>query len=152
MTTDLGTALGAAQTYRDVARAALADIPAANQRAHHGFAWIATSVAALEAVADWLAGNGGGTALDRQVALLGFAETLAQLTGGLPMGQNELLRPGDLGLGAQARDLALACAELIDGDHAATRAAVAAALAAGQWPSEGLPEADLDTIRDQFRR
>jgi len=152
MITDLRTALGAAQAYRDVARSALADIPATNQRAHHGFAWIATSVAALEAVADWLAGNGGGTALDRQVARLGFAETLAQLTGGLPMGQNELLRPGDLGLSSQARDLALACAELIDGDHAETRAAVAAALAAGQWPSEGLPEADLDTIRDQFRR
>jgi (2S)-methylsuccinyl-CoA dehydrogenase len=152
MSVDLGKVLGAARGYRDLARATLAHIPATSQRAHHGFAWIATSIAALEAVADWLAGNDGGTALDRQVALLGFAETLAQLTGGLPMGQNELLRPADLGLAAEARDLALACADLIDGDHAETRAAVAAALAAGQWPSEALPEADLDTIRDQFRR
>ena len=84
MSVDLGKVLGAARGYRDLARAALADIPATNQRAHHGFAWIATSVAALEAVADWLAANDGGTELDRQVALLGFAETLAQLTGGLP--------------------------------------------------------------------
>lgn len=149
---DLGKVLGAAQGYRDLARAAVAEIPATNQRAHHGFAWIATSVAALEAVADWLAANGGGTGLDRQVALLGFAETVAQLTGGLPMGQNELLRPGDLGLGPAARDLAHACADLVEGDHAATRTAVAAALAAGQWPSEGLHDPELDTIRDQFRR
>jgi len=152
MSIDLGKVLGAARGYRDLARAAAEDIPAGNQRAHHGFAWIATSVAALEAVADWLAANDGGTELDRQVALLGFAETIAQLTGGLPMGQNELLRPGDLGLGAETRDLALACADLIDADHAATRAAIADALAAGQWPSENLPEADLDAIRDQFRR
>ena len=152
MITDLGAALGAAQTYRDAARAALASIPASNQRAHHGFAWIATSVAALEALAEWLATNAGGTELDRQVALLGYAETLAQLTGGLPMGQNELLRPADLGLLQAANDLSATCAGLIDGDHAEARAAVAAALAAGQWPSEGLPEADLDTIRDQFRR
>ncbi len=149
---DFGKALGAAQGYRDLALATIAEIDPANQRAHHGFAWIATSVAALEAVAGWLEANGGGTELDRQVALLAFAETLAQLTGGLPMGQNELLRPGDLGLGPTARDLAHACRDLIEVDHAETRAAVAAALAAGHWPSEGLHDAELDTIRDQFRR
>ncbi len=152
MSLDLGHVLGAARGYRDLARAAAAGIDPANQRAHHGFAWIATSVAALEAVAGWLAANDGGTALDRDVALLAFAETLGQLTGGLPMGQNELLRPGDLVLGQTARDLAHACADLIEGDHSATRAAVAAALADGQWPSESLHDAELDTIREQFRR
>ncbi|MFM5923157.1 MAG: acyl-CoA dehydrogenase family protein [Novosphingobium sp.] len=152
MSIDLGHVLGAARGYRDLARAAAAAIDPANQRAHHGFAWIATSVAALEAVADWLDRNGGGSELDRRMAFLAFAETLGQLTGGLPMGQNELLRPGDLGLGQTARDLADACRDLVEGDHAATRAAVAAALADGQWPSEGLGEPELDTIRDQFRR
>ncbi|NCU11913.1 MAG: acyl-CoA/acyl-ACP dehydrogenase [Sphingomonadaceae bacterium] len=149
---DFGKVLGAARGYSDLARAAAAEIDPANQRAHHGFAWIATSVAALEAVAGWLEANGGGTDLDRNVALLAFAETLGQLTGGLPMGQNELLRPGDLGLGQTARDLAHACRDLIEADLAGTRADVAAALAAGQWPSEGLHDAELDTIRDQFRR
>lgn len=152
MSIDVGHVLGAARGYRDLARAAAAEIDPANQRAHHGFAWIATSVAALEAVAGWLEANGGGTELDRQVALLAFAETLGQLVGGLPMGQNELLRPGDLGLGQTARDLAHACRDLIEADLAATRAEVATALAEGQWPSEGLHDADLDTIRDQFRR
>ncbi len=152
MSIDVGHVLGAARGYRDLARAAAAEIDPANQRVHHGFAWIATSVAALEAVAGWLEANGGGTELDRQVALLAFAETLGQLVGGLPMGQNELLRPGDLGLGQTARDLAHACRDLIEADLAATRVAVAAALAEGHWPSEGLHDADLDTIRDQFRR
>ncbi len=157
MSPDFAHLLGAAQLYRDLAKAALAErleVRAIDreQRAAHGFAWVATSVAALEAVQGWLDSNSGGTGLDRQVATLAFAEVLGQLVGGLPMGQNELFRPGDLGLGAAARDLAKACAPLIDADHAATRAAVAATLAAGHWPSESLHDTELDAIRDQFRR
>ena len=152
MSIDLGHVLGAARGYCDLARVVVAGIDPANQRAHHGFAWIATSVAALEAVAGWLDSNGGGSELDRQVGFLAFAETLGQLTGGLPMGQNELLRPGDLGLGQTSRDLAHACAELVEGDHSGVRATVAAALAEGQWPSEGLGATELDTIRGSFRR
>jgi (2S)-methylsuccinyl-CoA dehydrogenase len=68
------------------------------------------------------------------------------------MGQNEIFRPADLGLGAAAQGLAGASADLLDVDHAATRADVAAALADGHWPSETLHDADLDSIRDQFRR
>src|SRR3546814_16652463 len=68
------------------------------------------------------------------------------------MGQNEMFRPADLGLGAAARTLAEACAGLLDADHAATRAEVAAALAEGHWPSETLHDADLDAIREQYRR
>jgi (2S)-methylsuccinyl-CoA dehydrogenase len=149
---DLEKMRGAVRRYCDLARAAVAEIDVADQRAHHGFAWIATSVAALDAVADWLGANGGGTLLDRQVALLGYAETVGQLIGGLPMGQNELLRPNDLGLGQAGRDLALACTDLLESDLAGTRTAVAAALADGQWPSEGLHDTELDTIRDTFRR
>lgn len=147
--------LEAARTFRDTAKVALAqrvgdDRIDAHQRAAHGFAWVATSVAALEAVAEWATQS--GSELDSDVARLAFAEALAQLIGGLPMGPNEIFRPADLGLGAAARTLADACSGLIDADHAATRAAVAAALAAGQWPFDGLGDADLDTIRDQFRR
>lgn len=145
-------ALDAARTYRDAARAAATDIDTANQRAHHGFAWIATSVAALEAVAEWNASGGGANAQDDPVTKLAFAETIAQLVGGLPMGQNELLRPADLGLTAAAATLAGACASLLETDQAATRAALAAGLAEGQWPSETLHDPDLDAIREQFRR
>lgn len=154
---DLRSALEAAQAYRGAARAALAARLAARpideeQRAAHGFAWVATTVAALEAVLDWCDTGRDANPLDAKVARLAFAESLGQLVGGLPMGQNEMFRPADLGLGAEARALADACAELLGADHAALRAEVAAALAAAQWPSETLHDADLDAIRDQFRR
>ncbi|MBS0482565.1 MAG: acyl-CoA dehydrogenase family protein [Proteobacteria bacterium] len=144
--------LDAARHYRDAARSAAAGIDPANQRAHHGFAWIATSVAALEAVAVWEAAGGGANPVDALVARLAFAETIAQLAGGLPMGQNELVRPADLGLGTAAAQLVSACAELLEADHAPTRAALAEALSAGHWPSETLHDAELDAIRDQFRK
>ena len=146
---NFGGFLDAARAYRDAARTAAVAIDPADQRAHHGFAWIATSVAALEAVAAWLA-SGNGSELDRHVTQLAFAETIAQLCGGLPMGQNELLRPADLGL--DARELGEACADLLQADLAACRTAVATALGEGRWPSESLGDAELDTMRDQFRR
>ena len=146
------TYLSAAQTFRDAARVALASRDQEDQRAAHGFAWVATSVAALEALLDWRARNGDANLIDALVADLAFAETIAQLIGGLPMGQNEIFRPADLGLGDAARTLAQACAPLLDADYAATRAAVGQHLAAGNWPSESFHDAELDAIRDQFRR
>jgi len=154
---DLREALAAAQAYRDAARRALAGRLASypvdrEQRAAHGFAWVATTVASLEAVLDWFESGQGSNPLDAEIATLAFAEGIGQLVGGLPMGQNEICRPADLGLGAAARTLADACTDLLDADHAATRAGVAAVLADGHWPSETLHDADLDSIRDQFRR
>jgi (2S)-methylsuccinyl-CoA dehydrogenase len=146
--------LEAARRYRDAAREALAGRLATRkideeQRAAHGFAWVATTVAALEAVEAWAVGS--EREIDRLVARLAFAEGIAQLVGGLPMGQNELFRPADLALGAAARDLADACAEALDADHAEDRRALVARLDAGEWPSETLDE-DVDAIRDQYRR
>lgn len=147
----LSTALTAAQLYRDAARQAAADTGPADQRVHHGFAWIATSVAALEAVAVW-ADHPSASDLDRSVALLAFAETVAQLVGGLPMGQNEFVRPADLGIAAAARQLSDSCASLLGAELRAPRAALAANLAEGRWPNESLHDAELDAVRDQFRR
>jgi (2S)-methylsuccinyl-CoA dehydrogenase len=154
---ELQSHLQAAQAYRGAAQTAMAERLSeraidADQRAAHGLAWIATTVAALEATLDWLNAGDGSNALDRDVATLAFAEGIGQLSGGLPMGQNEILRPADLGIAAAGRTLAAACADLLDADHAATRARVAAALADGHWPSETLHDADLDSIRDQYRR
>ncbi len=150
-------ALTAAQNYRDVAKAALAGRLKersidADQRAAHGFSWIATSVAGLEAVAEWLNLNNGGTPLDQQIATLIFAETIGQLTGGLPMGQNEIFRPVDLGVSQQAALLAARCEDILCADHAAVRSEVAQAMASGVMPSESLHDAELDAIRDQYRR
>jgi (2S)-methylsuccinyl-CoA dehydrogenase len=153
----LREALAAGQAYRSIAAAALAERLAhapidREQRAAHGFAWVATTVASLEAVLTWCESGRDSNPLDAKIATLAFAEGIGQLVGGLPMGQNEIFRPADLGLGAAARTLVDACAGLLDADHAALRADVAAALADGQWPSETLHDADLDSIRDQFRR
>lgn len=152
---NLAECLTAAQAYCDAARVALAARARPveeDQRAAHGFAWVATSVAALEAVLNWRARNGHANPVDALVADLAFAETIAQLIGGLPMGQNEIFRPADLGLGAAARTLADACAPLLDADHAITRAAVGRNLADGNWPSESFHDGELDAIRAQFRR
>ncbi|KTE16067.1 acyl-CoA dehydrogenase family protein [Sphingopyxis sp. H115] len=153
----LRSALEVAEAYRAAAQAALADrlthAPIdREQRAAHGFAWVATMVAALEATLGWCESGDDSNPLDAKIATLAFAEAIGQLTGGLPMGQNEIFRPADLGLSAAARTLAGACGDLLDTDHAATRTEVAAALADGQWPSETLHDADLDAIRDQYRR
>ncbi|MFX7098652.1 acyl-CoA dehydrogenase family protein, partial [Acinetobacter baumannii] len=48
--------------------------------------------------------------------------------------------------------LATAVAGLTEADHAAARAELAALLADGQWPSESFHDAELDAIRDQFRK
>jgi (2S)-methylsuccinyl-CoA dehydrogenase len=150
-------ALNSAQAYAAAALAAVqqrvqsASIDA-EQRAAHGLAWIETSVAALRAVAGWLAANPQASAVDHSVARLAFAETLAQLSGGLPMGQNELVRPHDLGIASAAATLAQEVRAFAEIDTAALRQSVAAALADEQWPSESFYDSDLDAIREQYRR
>src|SRR5690606_6187495 len=94
---DLDKAIEAARAYSAAAQAALSERLAARpiddeQRAAHGFAWIATTVAALEATRDWCESGQGANPLDAKVAALAFAEGIGQLAGGLPMGQNEIFR------------------------------------------------------------
>jgi len=71
------------------------------QRAAHGFAWFATYVEALRQMARW------GRALEREkrfgeieklILAAAFGEYLAQIAGGIPMSQNEIVRVEDLGL------------------------------------------------------
>jgi len=123
------------------------------QRAVHGLAWIATVVEAMAATATWLEGQGGE--IERLTAAIGLGEYLAQLVGGIPIGPNELLRPADLGLTAEAATLAAnpAVATLIaQGNTLENRAALAALLIGGALPSERLGDEALDMIRDSFRR
>lgn len=147
--------LDAARAYRDAAAEALARRLTAKpidaeQRAAHGFAWVATTVAAMEAVTAWI-DHGADREIDRLVASLVLSEGLAQLVGGVMMGQNELFRPADLDLTDAARALASAASDILQTDHAATRAGVAALMAEDEWPTEILGD-ELDAIRDQFRR
>jgi (2S)-methylsuccinyl-CoA dehydrogenase len=71
------------------------------QRAAHGLAWLATTVEALRQLARWaraLEAEKRLGAVERLILEAGFGEYLAQITGGIPMSQNEIARPGDLGL------------------------------------------------------
>src|SRR3546814_6508066 len=87
MRTTLNKAFVAAQAYRNAAQAALTERLAARpidaeQRAAHGFAWVATTVAALEAVLDWLEAGADSNPLDAKIATLAFVEGIGQLVGG----------------------------------------------------------------------
>jgi len=150
-------ALAAARAYEAAAFAALGarlETQSAEQaqRAAHGCAWVATSVAALDAVLRWNGAGGSANPVDGLVAELALAETLAQLVGGLPMSQNELFRPADLGLQDAAAALARAAAPILARDQAEARARLVQALGEGHWPSETFGDPELDAIREQFRR
>ncbi|MGI4808329.1 MAG: acyl-CoA dehydrogenase family protein [Janthinobacterium lividum] len=155
-------ALDAVRSYLATVRAAclLAVAPAgkpdlallqAEQRRLHGFAWAATTVEAMEQLARWGMGKAAG---ERLVVQIGLGEYLAQLIGGLPMGQNEIVRPVDLGTEDAADTLAhdpAVCA-VLRGNTPAARAELARLLADGWRPDESLGDETLDMVRGQFRQ
>ena len=158
----LGAVRAAAQ-YADAALEALHARLAgstldAEQHAAHGYAWIATAVAALEALAAWherLTDAGEAGEADGLIVSIALGETLAQLIGGLPMSQNEIVRPLALGLEDHARELAAnpaVRAFLVDGNTPTARARLVALLREGAAISDSLGDDMLDTIRDQYRR
>jgi len=161
-------AVGAARGFAEAARVHAAAIVAPSgridtavadreQRLVHGFAWIATTVEALAATAGWAARSAAaGRAGETEVLVLriGFGEYLAQLLGGVPMSQNEFVRPAELGLAEAASVLAADPAVarfLAEGNTAEVRAALAALLRDGARPDEALDDDTLDMVRDQFR-
>ena len=130
-----------------------------HQLATHGFAWQATYVEALRQALVWARGlqeDGALEPVELAMLRLGFAEYLAQLVGGIPASQAEILRPADLGL-APERTQALvnhpAAAALAEpeGLHAA-RVLLAQAAAEGQFGAIGLRDETLVAIREQFLR
>jgi (2S)-methylsuccinyl-CoA dehydrogenase len=146
--------------YQAVARDGGVDaaLVEAEQRRVHGFAWIATTVEALAQLSAWAmrlesAGRlGAGEVL---VVRIGFGEYLAQLLGGLPMGQNEFVRPADLGTQHEAAALGADPTVgwfLEHGNTAATRRELALCLAEDWRPDESLGDETLDMIRAQFRQ
>src|SRR5882672_5686070 len=71
------------------------------QRAAHGLAWLATYVQALRQLAAYAArareaGRLGET--EELIVRIGVAEYFAQILGGIPMSQGEIVRLADLGL------------------------------------------------------
>ncbi|HSJ77949.1 MAG TPA: acyl-CoA dehydrogenase, partial [Erythrobacter sp.] len=147
--------LGAARDYantvrnsvaRQVAPGGVADAALIEQAQHqvHGYAWIAATVAALEATLDWAVRAEVAGAYGEAEALtlrIGFGEYLAQIAAGLPMSASVIVRPSAFGTAAAAQAFAAhpATATLLaEGNTPETRAALAALLADGVRPDEGL--------------
>ena len=162
-------AMDAARDYlREVRRACLATVtrdgriePAmveAKQRRVHGLAWIATEIEGLAQLAAWgtrLADAGRFGAGEETILRIGFGEYFAQLLGGVPMGQNEIVRPSDLGAGEAAAAFGrvpAVCGFVADGNTVAARLKLAQLLGEGWRPDESLGDSTLDMVRDQFRR
>ncbi|MCY4504273.1 MAG: acyl-CoA/acyl-ACP dehydrogenase, partial [Alphaproteobacteria bacterium] len=162
----LEEALAAAEAYLDDARGGVAarvqaggrTDPAALERdqfAAHGFAWIATYVAGLREMLGWarrLEASDALTELDRLVLQAAFGEYLAQLSGGIAVSQGEVVRPADLGLDGAALRVPAVGRVAAEGNSNAARMEIAALLAEGQRPSDGLDDESLALVRDQFRR
>jgi (2S)-methylsuccinyl-CoA dehydrogenase len=126
----------------------------AEQLAAHGLAWMATYVAALRQLRGWarrLHDSGAFAEPQQLILAVGFGEYLAQLAGGIAMGQGEIARPQDLGLD-DAELSPLRTSPLVAGLSEA-RARLGAILAEGM-PSGGdsLGDETLELIRDQVRR
>ena len=71
------------------------------QRATHGLAWLATYVEAvrqLAAYAERMVGADTFGEIEEHLVRIALGEYLAQVIGGIPMSQGELVRPSDLGL------------------------------------------------------
>ena len=133
----------------------------AEQRAAHGLAWLATYVESLRQMAAYgtrLSAEGRFGEAEALIVRIAVGEYLAQAFGGLPMSQNEILRPADMGLTAD--DLAAARtpaveALLADGNTAAARAALVGHMRAGGGAATvgdaGLDET-MEAIRGEIRR
>ena len=160
-------AVAAAETLEMHAKAgARAAIAAAGgvdkaQHAAHGFAWFATYVEALRQMQSWaerLETQGKFGALERLLLSAAFGEYCAQIAGGIPMSQGEIVRPGDIGIAQSdvARFTSGAVADLIaDGFDQRVKAELAAHIAANPnavtFGEIGLDD-EMTLVRDQFRK
>jgi len=121
----------------------------AQQHLAHGLAWVATYAETLRQVHAWttrLSADGAFGEIEQLLAKIVASEYAAQLSGGLPMTQVEMIRPSDydlpappVRLKASAQDRARLAALLKESRGRATVEAT------------GL-EADYELVRDQFRR
>jgi (2S)-methylsuccinyl-CoA dehydrogenase len=129
------------------------------QRATHGLAWMATYVEALRQLAAYgerMQASGALGEVEQLIMEIGIGEYLAQLVGGIPMSQGEIVRPADLGLAPAAVSARLggAVADLLATGHSERRARLVELM--GASPGAMVGDCGLDetlaTMRDQMRR
>jgi len=103
--TVLGEATAAVQARVSAGNHVVERLVDREQRATHGLAWLATYVEAIRqlgAYAERLHRAGALGEIEELVVQIGLGEYLAQIAGGIPMSQGEIVRPADVGLSAAA--------------------------------------------------
>ena len=130
------------------------------QRASHGLAWLSTYVEALRqllAYAQRLSESGSFGEIEELLVRIGSGEYLAQIFGGIPMSQGEIVRLSDLGVSpaAAAARMTPAVEHLIATGNTAQRRARLVELIRQQHDATvgacGL-EDTLDSIREEMRK
>src|SRR5271166_3104347 len=130
------------------------------QRATHGLAWLATYTEALRQLAAYaqrLSAADNFGEIEELLVRIGAGEFLAQIVGGIPMSQGEIVRLVDLGLppAAVAARMNSAVEHLITyGNTAQRRARLAELMRERQEPTIGATglEETLDSIREEMRK
>jgi (2S)-methylsuccinyl-CoA dehydrogenase len=130
------------------------------QRATHALAWYATYVEALRqlaAYAERLQEAGILGEIEEQAIRIGAGEYLAQVIGGIPMSQNEIVRPSDLGLSMTQVEARMAPAVdglIASGNTPQRRARLVELMRANHDASAGASGLDesLEAVRDEMRK
>ncbi len=124
----------------------------------HGYSWFATYVEALHEMVGWvkrLQEYGHYGELEALILQAAFGEYLAQLAGGIPMSQCEMVRPSDFGV--LDKDITAFRTQAVDtliqrGFAEPVRHRIAELISQGNFGASGLEDRDLELVRDQFRR
>ena len=130
------------------------------QRATHGLAWLATYVEAvrqLDAYAERMHSNGQLGETEGLLVRIGLGEFLAQIIGGIPISQGEIVRLSDLGLSAAqvtARVTPDAAALIASGNTAQHRHRLVELMRIDQNATVGVCglEDTLESIREEMRK
>ncbi len=130
------------------------------QRAAHGLAWLATYVEAVRQIGAYAArlhSTGRLSETGELVVRIGLGEYLAQIFGGIPLSQGDIVRPSDLGLSATtvAAHMTPAVETLIaSGNTAAHRARLVELMRVDPQAAIGADSHDetLEAIRQEMRK
>lgn len=130
------------------------------QRATHGLAWLATYVEALRQLAAYarrMSREDSLGEMEEHLVRVGIGEYLAQIIGGIPMNQSEVVRPNDLGLSlaeVSAHINPSVESLLATGNTAERRARLIALMRESHHATVGMCGLDemLESIRDEMRK
>ncbi|HEY2755468.1 MAG TPA: acyl-CoA dehydrogenase family protein [Pseudolabrys sp.] len=130
------------------------------QRATHGLAWLATYVEAVRQLAAYterMAHEGTLGEIEDHLVRIGLGEYIAQIVGGIPMTQGEVVRPSDLGLSpaqVAARINPMVESLIASGNTAERRARLVALMREQHHATVGIAGLDetLESIREEMRK